>query len=196
MKRMLVVSIFCSLFGLPGVAHAQTSSRFDLSASYSFLRADPSHNDGVCGFNLNGGDLTLGYNAKSWLTATVDVGGYAGTHPVQECLLSACPSIVSSGGTTWTYLAGPRVNFRHSGRFTPYAQVLFGIAHGSSLFVPGSQNAFAMSVGGGFDYRVTNHFSLRPIQVDYLVTCMKEFNSGNGDTQNNLRVSSGLLVHF
>jgi hypothetical protein len=33
-----------------------------------------------------------------------------------------------------------------------------------------SHNAFAAALGGGFDFRLNRHFSLRPLEVDYLPT--------------------------
>jgi opacity protein-like surface antigen len=195
MKPRVVVCLFCSLLWLAGVTNAQSYPRFDLAANYAFLHADPSHNDGVSALSLNGGSLSLGYNTKSWIAATVDVGGYAGNGVVLTCVLTGCPTPTESSGTMWTYLAGPRVNFRHSGRFTPFAQALFGVAHGSGLFVPGVQNAFATSIGGGLDVRISNRFSLRPIQVDYLLTRFNEFDDGHA-AQMNVRVSSGLAFHF
>jgi hypothetical protein len=52
-----------------------------------------------------------------------------------------------------------------------------------------------MAIGGGVDYRLTNRFSLRPLQVDYLLT---RFNEGtpNNQSQNNLRASTGIVIHF
>jgi len=72
----------------------------------------------------------------------------------------------------WTYLFGPRVNYRHLGRITPFGQTLFGIAHTTSdVYLLGhNQTDFAMTVGVGFDYRLSHRLSLRPIQVDYLLT--------------------------
>src|SRR5882724_12049700 len=99
----------------------------------------------------------------------------------------------------WTYLFGPRVNYRHLGRITPFGQTLFGIAHTTSdVYLLGhNQTDFAMTVGVGFDYRLSHRLSLRPIQVDYLLTRFKEFaGTSNRPTQGNLRLSTGLVFHF
>ena len=58
-----------------------------------------------------------------------------------------------------------------------------------------SNNAFAMTVGGGFDVNLSRHFAVRPAQVDYLLTRFDELNT-NAQTQNNLRVSTGVVFHF
>ena len=167
MKRKVVVCLFGCLLCFAGVSKAQSYPRFDLSTSYAFLHSDPARSPGIGALTVNGGGVSLGYNANRWLTAVVDVSGYAGSNVVLA-LLTGCPSAVSSSTTMWTYLAGPRFNFRRSKRVTPYAQVLAGFAHGSGLYTPGIQRSFALSVGGGLDVRITDHFSLRPVQADYL----------------------------
>jgi hypothetical protein len=53
-----------------------------------------------------------------------------------------------------------------------------------------------MAIGGGVDYRLTNRFSLRPLQVDYLLTRFPEGTPNNSQTQNNLRASTGIVIHF
>jgi hypothetical protein len=45
-----------------------------------------------------------------------------------------------------------------------------------------------MAIGGGVDYRVSHRFSIRPLQVDYLLTRFNELGTGT-QNQNNLRVS-------
>jgi opacity protein-like surface antigen len=83
---------------------------------------------------------------------------------------------------------------------TPFAEVLFGAAHaGGGVFTTNSQNAFAMTVGGGVDYRFSRRLSIRPLKVDYLLTRFNEFNTFNAlstQTQNNLRVSTGIVFRF
>ena len=61
-----------------------------------------------------------------------------------------------------------------------------------------SRNAFGMALGGGVDYRLTNRFSIRPLQVDYLLTRFREGTSATAgrESQNNLRASAGVVIHF
>ena len=93
-----------------------------------------------------------------------------------------------------TYLAGPQLRF--PGRISPFAHFLVGAAHesvdtsaGSLTFGP-TQSAFATALGGGIDLKVLPLISIRPIQIDYLLT---HFNSS---TQNQPRVSAGIVLHF
>ena len=187
MKLKVVVCLLAlaSLFG--ATAHAQDVPKFDLFAGYSYVRANPS-TTGVDSFNLHGGDASIAYNANHWLSGVADFGGYHANN------------ILGTGvdGTLSTYLVGPRVSYRRFERVTPFGQVLFGVAHiggDNGLGFSSSNNSFAMTVGGGVDVRVSHRFSLRPIQVDYLLTHFNEFNLG-AQNQNNLRVSTGVVFHF
>jgi hypothetical protein len=85
-----------------------------------------------------------------------------------------------------TYLFGPQIRF--PGPVSPFAHFLVGGAHES--IGGATQNAFATALGVGIDIKLLPFISFRPIQFDYLLT---RFNS---DTQNQPRVSAGLVVHF
>jgi hypothetical protein len=94
-----------------------------------------------------------------------------------------------------TYLFGPQLRF--PGPVSPFAHFLLGGAHESinagttPVFTSGpTQNAFATAVGVGIDLKVLPLLSVRPIQIDYLLT---HFNS---TTQNQPRVSAGLVLRF
>jgi len=184
MKLKLGVSLLAilSLFG--ATAHAQDTPKVDIFAGYSYLRLNPS-TAGVSSFNLNGGSASIAYNAKSWLSGVADFGGYSNGN------------ILNTGihGTLSTYLVGPRVSYRHFGRITPFGEVLFGVAHASSAGTSGSDNALAMTLGGGLDYKWSDRFAIRPVKVDYLMTRFSETGTSN-QTQNNLRVSTGIVFRF
>jgi outer membrane immunogenic protein len=142
----------------------------------------------VSSFHLHGGSASIAYNVNRWLSGVADFGGYHSS------------DILGTGadGTLLTYLFGPRVSYRHPSHFTPYGQLLFGVAHiagSNGLTFSTSNNSFAMALGGGVDANLTHHFSLRPIEVDYLLSHFNE--SGNGaQNQNNLRISTGVVFHF
>jgi len=95
-----------------------------------------------------------------------------------------------------TYLVGPRLNWRHS-RLNPYVQFLFGAAHASNnpTGLSFGQNAFATSDGGGLDYDWMKHISIKPIQVEYLMTQIGTA-TGLGSHQNDLRYSGGVVFKF
>jgi opacity protein-like surface antigen len=186
MKWKLVVSLL-AVMALSGVsAHAQDTPKIDIFAGYSYVRENPS-TAGVGSFSLNGGSASVAYNANSWLSGVADFGGYHSGNILKT----------GADGTLSTYLFGPRVSYRHFGRITPFGEVLFGVAHASASIGGGtaSDNAFAMTVGGGVDYKLTNRIAIRPVKVDYLMSRFSE--TGNGsNTQNNLRVSTGIVFRF
>jgi len=192
MNRKFVVCLLAfvslsavSLFG--SAAYAQDTPKFDVFAGYSYVRENPS-TSGVDGFNSHGGSASIAYNANHWLSGVADFGGYHSNN------------ILGTGvdGTLSTYLFGPRISYHRDSRITPFGQVLFGVAHiggSNGLAFSTSNNSFAMTVGGGVDVKISRRFSIRPAQVDYLLTRFNEFGTG-AQTQNNLRVSTGVVFHF
>ena len=187
MKLKLLVSLLAvlSLFG--ATAHAQELPKIDASVSYSYLRANPA-TSGIGGFNLNGGSASASYNFRDWLSGVADFGGY------QVGKING----VNVDNHVTTFLFGPRFTYRKSRRISPFAQVLFGAARtGSGVFATSnSHTAFASSIGAGIDWKVRDRFSIRPLQFDYLLTHFPEVTGGNNQTQNNLRVSTGIVFHF
>src|SRR5207244_12993662 len=74
---------------------------------------------------------------------------------------------------------------RNYGKWNPFGQALFGGQHLGTN--GGTANSFAMTLGGGMDYKYNDRFSLRVIQVEYLYTHF------GGAQQNNARIEAGLL---
>jgi len=187
MKWKLLVSLlaFGALFATS--AKAQDESRIDIFAGYSYFRANPSSSGTIGSYGLNGGSASVAYKATPWLSAVADFGGYTDSDVFHS----------GSSATTSTYLFGPRVNLHHIWRIHPFAEALFGVAHGDAkLFeTANSHNAFAAAIGGGFDFRINHHWSLRPLDVDYLPTRFPELTNGR-QTQNNLRASTGIVFSF
>ncbi len=84
-------------------------------------------------------------------------------------------------------LFGPRLSVS-VGKVRPFAEALFGVGHvGTNGF--GSDTSFATGIGGGIDYRIFRPIALR-FEGDYLQT--RFF----GTTQNNVRLSTGIVFRF
>lgn len=102
-----------------------------------------------------------------------------------------------------TYLFGPQAK-AHFGIIEPFGHILFGGAHsnfyGDLFHSAGITNrrpdntAFAMAVGGGVDLRVHKLISVRPIEVDYLMT--RFGNASVINNQNNFRYQAGVVFNF
>ena len=187
MKLKLVVFLLAVLSFFVATANAQeTAPKLDVFAGYSYLQANP----GVTGFDsfhVHGGSASVAYNYKSWLSGVADFGGYSHGNVLG----------IGTSGTLSTYLFGPRVSYRHFHKITPFGQVLFGVGHADakSFGTLNSQNAFAMTVGGGVDYKLLDHFSIRPVQAEYLLTRFGVGTRGT-QTQDNVRLTTGFVFRF
>jgi opacity protein-like surface antigen len=189
MKLKLCVSLLAVLSLSAVSANAQESApKVDVFAGYAYVQANPG--PGVTGadsFHLHGGNASVAYNITGWLGGVADFGGYTNGNILNT----------HTSGTFSTYLFGPRLSYRHYSRIAPFGQVLFGAAHANAAAfgTANTQNAFAMTAGGGVDYKLLDHFAIRPFQAEYLMTRFGEGTLGTR-TQNNLRVSTGFLFRF
>ena len=159
---------------------------------------------------MNGGSASIAYNFNRWIGLVGDFGGYDDSQLVLTGNGTNEPLTINSSGKSYTYLFGPRLSFRNTTRFTPFAQVLAGGIYAGEVDAAGCtgtpdciplprQDAFAAAVGGGLDIRLSHHFSLRPIQAEYMMTRFADVtvgSSGAATTQNDLRLSSGILLTF
>jgi hypothetical protein len=155
---------------------------------------------------LNGGSASLAFNLNRYVGLVADFGGYDDSQVQLTGSGANQPLVVDANGTAYTYLFGPRLSFRNSTRFTPFAQALFGGVHattvtvsncGSSCIALPEQDAFAMTAGGGLDIGLTRHISLRAVQAEYMMTRFAAVPSGTSSTsQNDLRLSTGLVFRF
>jgi peptidoglycan-associated lipoprotein len=177
--------------GQSTAAATEMPARAELALGYSYLHSNAPPGGCNC-FNLNGGNATFAWAFKPGRFALVGD------------IVAAHANGVSAGGyglTLSAFTAGvrylPRVG--HS-PLRPFGQVLVGVAHSAGTLVQGSNPAaanagaaFAANLGGGLDLRGNARFSLRLVEADYLVTT---FDNGVNNHQNNLRLSSGVVLHF
>lgn len=172
------------LFGLillaAGSAMAQEGPGFEVSGGYMYVRINPGA--GAPASGCQGGAGTAALDLRSWLGVVGDFGA---------CKVTGLPTGTSSH--EFNYLFGPRVSFRNYGRVTPYVQALFGGDHASASVTglgSASNSSFAMTLGGGVDFKLTHHLTFRAIQAEYFYTHY------SGATQNNLRLQSALVYRW
>jgi len=210
MRKSLVVVGAALLFSM--TAGAWNYPQWESFAGYNFVRFNP--NSGfVPTVNLNGGNGQIAYNFNKWFGAVIDTGAAT----------KGNIGGFSRVNTTVAYFtAGPRITLMRDRRLQPYFQVLFGGAYwaasypcsipgGGSPFclsnplILGSSRAvtndwgFAMLAGGGVDYKVSNHFYVRPAEASYFLTHMTNpFTPlalpNDSSTRNNFRYSAGIKV--
>lgn len=178
-KALIVVAAFL-LGGL--TAAAQDQPKVEAFVGYSYLRVSPPSSSGAPSFGLNGGSGSVSYNPIPALGVVADFGGYH-TGNISGAAVSL---------NMYTFMFGPKVALRR-GRFTPFAQALFGVDHGAvaaSGIGSASGNDFAMALGGGFDARVAEHVAIRVIQAEYVN--IRE----TGLSINSARISAGIVFRF
>jgi len=186
--RMHTLSAILLLSAVAATAQENGTPRVEVGLNYSWLHVNSANFDYQR--TGNGGAGYVEYNLTPVLGLVSDFGGYANTR-------------AGINDKVMTYLFGPRFNLRHFSRVTPYVQFLFGGAHawsGPTGFQQ-TQDAFATAAGGGLDVNVSKRVSIKPIQVEYVMT---QFNSATlggstqafGNHQNDVRYSAGVAFRF
>lgn len=179
--------------------------RFELFLGYSYLRAVPAYAEGNRLVWLNGGSTSLAYNVNRHWGLVGDFGAYTNSQIHFTGGYTGTVDVNNSNVAVTSYLFGPRLSFRNHDRITPFAQVLFGGVHANLVTLAGCtvnctvlpvQDSFAMTAGGGLDLRVHHHFAIRLIQAEYLMTRFASYTTGATGTQNDMRLSSGIVFRF
>jgi hypothetical protein len=151
---------------LAGFGYAQVPTSGNVFFGYSYLSSQVVPGNSI---NLNGWNGSLEGKIFPFVGIVADLDGHYG-----------------SGLSQHDFVFGPRIS-ASVGRLRPFAHALVGVSHiggnGSS------DTSFADALGGGLDYRLARIVGLR-IQVDDLQT--RSFSN----TQNNFRLSTGLVLRF
>ncbi|HEY6384755.1 MAG TPA: outer membrane beta-barrel protein, partial [Candidatus Acidoferrum sp.] len=208
--RSAIVLGMTLLFG--GVAFAQDYPKIETAPAFMYIRMSPNLTNsfvvngqtitGSQGINCAGGGGTIAYNLSSLVGIAADLGGC-------KVFSNAYGLGNTINGNLFTYLFGPRLTFRNSSKFEPFAELNFGgtrialscqssasnclTAVGGGTY---SKNAFALTVGGGFQIKINKKVSLRLVQAEYLYTrfgngCAIALTCNNNNNQNSFRLKSG-----
>jgi hypothetical protein len=195
--RLMISSVL--LTGMAAASKAQ--DRVEIFGGYSYLRASVQVGQfgplgpGTpcppnCGTpptvpqqaNLNGWETSLQYKPIPFLGAVADFSGNYGT-------------LDGARTRVHTFLVGPQVSL--PAKISPFAHILVGAARESqdsptnlAFFSLGSGTSVAAAAGAGIDVKAFPFVSVRLFQVDYLRTRL------HGATQNQPRVSAGVVIHF
>jgi peptidoglycan-associated lipoprotein len=162
-------------------------SREDVAIGYNFIETNAPPGGCHC-FNTNGGFISGDYRFDKWFSVAGEVTGNR----------AAGISTLNQNLTLMTYMAGPRVTWPIH-RLAPFAEAMFGGVHGSDSYFPTatssttSASSFAIAAGAGVDINLSKRFAVRAIDAKFLHTSLP---NGVGDTQNELELSTGLVIRF
>lgn len=185
------ISVVAVAFGLALLAiPSRTQAQVSIFGGYSYLRASVPVGSAGAGPAIisQSADLASGWEAAAQVKVLPMLGGVADFSGNQGTLDGAAVHVQ-------TYLFGPQLSL--PGRFSLFIHALFGVAHeqqdafaGAAPYSLGPDTSFATALGGGIDVKAAPFVALRLIQIDYLRT------KWHGITQNQPRISAGIVLHF
>ena len=197
-----IVAFACGFLICACAASAQLVPKGNVFVGYSYSRADvfpgsSTFSTATQTGSLNGWEGSLEGKVFPFVGIVADFSGHYGSQdfttgceaiPTPPCQ----PTSANAHANLNSYLFGPRVSFT-VGRFTPFAEALFGAAHirehAQGVGLSQTDTSFATALGGGIDYKIFAPIAWR-FQGDLLQT---RFFS---NTQNNLRLSTGIVLRF
>jgi hypothetical protein len=190
LRQILAAGFFTVILGSMAVAQVPTSG--NVFFGYSYYNTNIS---GINSSNTNGWEASFEGKVFPFVGIVADFSQNYGSEnfpilcPVEPVVSSEGSCTVNANIHEQNYLFGPRVS-ASVGKFRPFAEALFGAGHVSTdAFLFGSSTSFATALGGGLDYRIIRPIAWR-VQGDYVQT--RFF----GNTQNNVRISTGIVLRF
>lgn len=190
---LLRLSLLASLGALaavvPQTLAAQQSHPVDIGGTFTYVRTNIV--SGCNCFDTFGGSGEVQIGLSPHLAILGDV---TATHKGDITAAHyALTQTVFTAGLRYTPVAA-------SLRFhiQPFGDLLVGGAYTSGSLSPsntgyGSARTFAFQTGGGLRMPIGHRLSIVPVQAEYLLTT---FGNGGDDRQNDLRLSTGLLVNL
>jgi len=200
MRRFILIA---SIVLVTLVLGAQNAPKAEIFGGYSYLRNSSN--------SFNGWEGQATANFGRYLGVTADVSG----HYRSAASFGVSGVFASANQRLYNFLFGPTATARF-GKHDVFGHALFGAAHsslGAGVSIPviggfstgvNSATAFAMAFGGGLDIGLSDHFAIRPAQVDYVYTKFNTFdalstglaNTSGGGHQNSFRYSAGIVIRF
>ena len=170
----------------------QGSTSVQVFGGYSYVPTSFS----FVGSGENGWNTALDINSRKWVGFTADFAQYFST-------FSEGGGVPNDSAKTYTFLFGPRVSvpLSKAPKVTPFGHFLIGAAHISenSSYAGefSTSTSFAWDFGGGADFRLTRHLSLRG-EGNYLhnhfVTSDNQLQTRVADWHG--RISTGVVFRF
>ncbi len=204
------------LFGVcGGMAFAQDHPTLETFLGYTYMRANSATN--VPAFSANGGSAQVVYDFNKWFGAVMDIGathnGNISGHHLDGTFVNYLwgPRL-----SVRFHRITPYFNILFGGMRASESievPVISPPTPTNPIYLPGvtdpvppnspvslravhSQTAFAMTVGGGLDIRMSKHLSFRPIGLDYMLTRLQNIQDLEDRNQHNLRYTAGFNFTF
>ena len=209
------MQVFAMVLTFAMISMAQDMPRAEAFLGYTYTRINSATN--VPAFSANGGGGDFAINFNPWFGFVTDLGivknGNIDDRNIDTTLF---PFLFGPRVTvrTWAgftpyfqYLLGgvyqsssARINLNvprpAQPIFLPGIGEVTGDLTAFSARVSASQTAFAQALGGGINVRISNHVSIRPVGLDWLMTRLQNFRTDEDNNQHNLRYSAGVNFTF
>jgi hypothetical protein len=123
MKRTITLIVGALLFAL--VAGATDVPKFETFLGYTYVRTDLGSDSGldrsIGSFSMEGGSAQFIYNFNKWFGGVADLGAVD----------KGSVAVLNVDDRRAFFMAGPRLSYRTSSRWTPYFELLFGASERS-----------------------------------------------------------------
>lgn len=186
MRKFLLVAGLLMLFSMSAVAQEE-APKFEIYGMYTYTQVD----DQEIGVDINTNGVTFGaeINANNWFGIAGEFG-----FGVDDVDLGGG---VNLDVDQWTLLFGPRFHARTE-RFSPFAHVLIGVAHlgAETGGVSDDETAFAVAIGAGADLNFNKNVAWRIVSADYLMTRFDAPDPTRANRQDNIRISTGVVLRW
>jgi Outer membrane protein beta-barrel domain len=210
----LTITILVTIILLSGTV-ASAQDKLEVYGEYSYLRFNPTV------FGINSRSFNGGGGGATWYFAKIlgikgEFMGYGSTtftKVVSSPVILPNGGIIPAGnytsqGNMFTYLFGPVVKIPIP-KVTPFGELLFGgsntngyvnltnaiIAGGGTISRSPTQHPFTMAFGGGLDISISSHLSIRPGEIDYVLSRYSNPLTSTNN-QNNFRYCAGVVFKF
>jgi opacity protein-like surface antigen len=209
MRKMLGLLACIGLMALPVAAQLKggDAPAFEIGGGYTYRSF--TIDNGIFGpppsqtANMNGWNVTVDANINDFLGVVTDIDGTRTTLPNSASAFPGTDALT-------TVMIGPQLYPVGHHRITPFAHGEFGLAEFRNDFPTGSDcgstdsgpcyvtyGSLAFDLGGGVDFRVTNHIAVRVAEFDFEQTRLFEPSTANGyGNQNHFKVKAGIIIRF
>ena len=184
-------AILFSVLALSIAANSQIPTTGNVFIGYSYARGAAFTGTVNRSLNMWGWEASAEGKMMPWISAVADLDWHYGSRTFSTCAGNLCGRKKLTLNASLNHLLfGPRASIT-VGRYTPFAEVLIGVAHESDSGggISNSDTKFSTAIGAGVDYKLIKGVALR-VQGDSIHTNL--FDLGRND----LRLTTGIAFKF